>query len=162
MQRSAIKFAKFYDRAITNDPLTTKCITAAVLSVVGDSLAQTISHYRSEKTLATFTLDKARTLTFFVVGGAISAPLCHYWYNWLDTVPKLAMQYKPFANLGKWGSLGLKLCCDQVSSSSSSSSGSSSGSSSSSSSMLLISNFIYIIIFLFYFLYDIIHSYITL
>lgn len=107
-------FASRYDNLITKHPLRTKCATAAALAVIGDGIAQYVSYYRSTKKDSEFKLDKQRSLTFFLVGGFCAAPLFHFWYNWLDQLPRQAAKYKPFKNIGKWGTLGLKLAFDQV------------------------------------------------
>ena len=107
-------FASHYDNLITKYPLPTKCATAAGLAVLGDGIAQYISYYRGNKKGADFKLDMNRSLTFFLVGGFCAAPLFHYWYNWLDKMPQQATKLKPFRNIGKWGTLGLKLAFDQV------------------------------------------------
>ena len=110
----AKRFVTFYDHLLTEHPLSTKCTTAAILAVTGDSLAQAIGQYRSTGTMSGFKLDVDRSLTFCLAGGVVPALMFHPWYNWLDRLPKMLSLYKPLSNLGKFQTLAIKIGFDQV------------------------------------------------
>ncbi|KAG8466775.1 hypothetical protein KFE25_008154 [Diacronema lutheri] len=83
-------------------PMRTKMATSAVLSAVGDVLAQTL-----DKSVAAFSLR--RLLVLVSVNIFYFSPALHYWYNFFDVaVGKLKL--RP----GTWGSALAYLALDQL------------------------------------------------
>jgi hypothetical protein len=64
-----------YHDCLVQRPITTKALTSAIISALGDLLATWKGG--SPRNLR-------RTLAFFVFGGAVTGPVCHYWYGFLE------------------------------------------------------------------------------
>ncbi len=56
-------------------PIATKALTSAIISALGDLLATWKGG--SPRNLR-------RTLAFFIYGGAVTGPVCHFWYGFLE------------------------------------------------------------------------------
>lgn len=108
------RFVAVYDDAILRHPITTKCVTAALLALSGDGFAQVIAHYRQTGRVLDAELDVERAVTFCLAGGIIPALMFHPWYNWLDKLPQRLTVFKPFQNMSKWKNLAVKVAFDQV------------------------------------------------
>ncbi|CAH0483081.1 unnamed protein product [Peronospora belbahrii] len=88
------RFGQFYHYWLHKAPLTTKVLTAATLSGVGDRIAQRIEAIEASTTtdLAWEPIDKeesvspstARTLRMVVWGGLFTAPIMHTWFHIID------------------------------------------------------------------------------
>jgi hypothetical protein len=64
-----------YHDCLVQRPITTKALTSAIISALGDLLATWKGG--SPRNLR-------RTLAFFIYGGAVTGPVCHYWYGFLE------------------------------------------------------------------------------
>lgn len=84
-----------YDDALVRRPIATKALTSAVIAALGDLLATWKGG--SPKNLR-------RTLAFFVFGGAVTGPACHFWYGFLEAKLKRLQGARcvAFRGLG-WG-----------------------------------------------------------
>lgn len=65
-----------YHHSLVTHPLATKAVTSALISALGDILASSGSGGRGR--------SGRRTLGFFLFGGLITGPVCHYWYGFLE------------------------------------------------------------------------------
>ena len=79
--------------AIEKYPIRTKCITAFIIFVAADAVAQLIEHLlelhqnhipiRSRIALLHIKMDGIRTMRFGALG-LLGAPWSHYYFHWLD------------------------------------------------------------------------------
>jgi len=93
-----------YQRSTEQRPLVTKMASSFVVLGMGDLLAQSIETARG----TAHGWDKYRTLVYAVVGGTVSAPYLHFFYEWLEH--KL-----PLSNArSKWRALLGQLLLDQL------------------------------------------------
>ena len=65
----------WYSRVIDSHPLTVKCTTACLVSLVGDVAAKKIQRRED--------IDLAQTARFAGMNLVIVGPTLHYWYMWL-------------------------------------------------------------------------------
>lgn len=72
-----------YEDVLVLNPAVTKSITAAVVSFVGDLLAQAVENTR--KTHATKGYNFCRSLSLAAEGLFISGPLLHFAYDWFES-----------------------------------------------------------------------------
>ncbi|RYG65517.1 hypothetical protein EON64_11740 [archaeon] len=86
-----------YNRHLLLHPMRTKMLSSAVIAALGDFLLQ-IGVYVSQNyhtlSLGDFQFDSLRTLTFFLVSGLYGAPVTHYWFNYLNSLPFLQRRSK--------------------------------------------------------------------
>lgn len=87
----------FYIKLLDRYPLATKTATSAVITAIGDIIAQYIAGANK--------LDWRRVFALFIVGAALTAPLFHYVYEYLE----LAIP----ASRG-WRNVVAQLCVDQL------------------------------------------------
>ncbi|CAA0403727.1 hypothetical protein AtNW77_Chr5g0104191 [Arabidopsis thaliana] len=69
----------WYQALLSNSPVLTKAVTAALLNLVGDLICQLTINKTSS-------LDKKRTLTFTFLGLGLVGPTLHFWYLYLSKV----------------------------------------------------------------------------
>jgi hypothetical protein len=69
-----------YGTVLRNHPLTTKSVTAAILSCTGDAIAQ----FRSKGDDYTFQYDAKRGATFLAFGALYTGAFQHIWFNYLS------------------------------------------------------------------------------
>lgn len=70
---------KNYHAALNRNPLRTKMITSAIIATLGEIIATSLSKRKR---------DLRRTLAFLIYGGAITGPVFHWWYGWLERTCK--------------------------------------------------------------------------
>lgn len=90
-----------YLKALENRPIPTKMATAAVLSALGDVIAQSLSD-------GPFVLR--RMLVLVAVNVLYIAPLLHGWYNAFEWFTEKKLRLTP----GTWKCTLTMLCCDQL------------------------------------------------
>ena len=85
-------FTDWYMLQMEHHEMLTKCITAGILGIVGDIIAQGIERYldrgvvtTSDVLLLFSTLNKQRTLAMFC-DGLFTGPLLHYIFEFYDTL----------------------------------------------------------------------------
>lgn len=93
-----------YNLALSNNPYTTKIISSAIVSGLGDILIQYLTAYQAKTALK---LDFRRLSVFMTVGGLYIAPVIHLWFNYLEFLPLPA-------NLGKWTKSLIMIAADQT------------------------------------------------
>ena len=64
-----------YRTALEEKPLQTKAITSAIIAALGEIIATSTSGRKR---------NLRRTISFFIYGGAITGPVFHWWYGWLE------------------------------------------------------------------------------
>lgn len=69
-----------YGTVLRNHPVTTKSVTAAILSCTGDAIAQ----FRSKGDDDTFQYDAKRGATFLAFGALYTGAFQHVWFNYLS------------------------------------------------------------------------------
>lgn len=70
---------RLYVAALSRRPLVTKAVTASVLGMVGDAVAQMLARGQGEGGGH----DSRRTVAIGVMGIVFTGPLLHAWYGWL-------------------------------------------------------------------------------
>ena len=70
---------KSYHTSLTRKPLQTKIITSAIIATLGEIIATNRSQRKR---------DLRRTFAFLIYGGAITGPVFHWWYGWLERTCK--------------------------------------------------------------------------
>jgi len=68
----------WYSRKLDSHPITTKSISSAVITVLGDLLSQYIEAKHKKKR---FDWDALRTSRFGLMGLALVGPVIHFWYG---------------------------------------------------------------------------------
>ncbi|KAH7488119.1 peroxisomal membrane protein pxmp2 4-like protein [Phytophthora ramorum] len=68
-----------YQLALQTNPLRTKAVTSAGVAMLGEVLGHVLKY----KTLRG--LSPRQMLAFFLFGGAVTGPVLHYWYGYLET-----------------------------------------------------------------------------
>lgn len=91
--RSFFSFFEWYSKKLDSHPITTKCISAGLLSSIGSILAQMIEHRQEEQDKADsnntknlsrqkpFEIDLAQVSRFAFLNVVFVAPVLHHWYN---------------------------------------------------------------------------------
>ncbi|EGD80637.1 hypothetical protein PTSG_11693 [Salpingoeca rosetta] len=75
-----MRLVTWYTTMLKKHPLPTKTVTAAIIGLCGDLLAQNIQ--------GSFPLDWVRTTKFVLLQAAFVAPILHIWYNVLARAVK--------------------------------------------------------------------------
>ncbi|EWM30595.1 peroxisomal membrane protein 2 [Nannochloropsis gaditana] len=76
MKAELKRLLRAYHHCLVTRPVLTKALTSAVISALGDILASSGKGGRGR--------SGRRTLGFFLFGGLVTGPLCHYWYGLLE------------------------------------------------------------------------------
>lgn len=71
----AKRLLALYHDCLVQRPIATKAATSALISALGDLLAT----WKGGSPR-----NSRRTLAFFLFGGAVTGPVCHYWYGFLE------------------------------------------------------------------------------
>eukprot|EP00934_Nitzschia_sp_Nitz4_P006217 Nitzschia sp. Nitz4//scaffold147_size54853//14501//15436//NITZ4_006611-RA/size54853-processed-gene-0.10-mRNA-1//1//CDS//3329536675//6207//frame0 len=87
-------FFAWYSRQLDERPILTKCVSAGLISCVGNVLAQVITFQQeiseenptaaTKKTWNDFQVDKAQVGRFAFLNVAFVAPVLHHWYNFIN------------------------------------------------------------------------------
>jgi hypothetical protein len=77
--------AKLYCKSLSSAPILTNCLTASVLSVASDSIAQSVERSR-RSSIAPQKHDISRSFWMFAWGFTISGLLIHYWFVFLNSL----------------------------------------------------------------------------
>ncbi|KAG7372227.1 Mpv17 / PMP22 family protein [Nitzschia inconspicua] len=83
-------FFAWYSKKLDTHPVTTKCISAGLISSVGNILAQKITHLQKEeenelgRELEPFQLELAQVSRFSLLNMAFVAPVLHHWYQFIN------------------------------------------------------------------------------
>jgi len=94
-QRNSSGFFAWYSRRLDTHPITTKCVSAGLISSVGNILAQGITFYQEklsssdgevskEEIWKEFSIDPAQVGRFAFLNVTFVAPVLHYWYNFIN------------------------------------------------------------------------------
>ncbi|KAG2429068.1 hypothetical protein HXX76_011308 [Chlamydomonas incerta] len=85
-------FWVFYNTSLDAHPVLTKIATGVVGTILGDYLAQRLSHHHEEQAarsrgepVEAFVYDLGRTARLVVYGVVVSTPVGHLWFKFLDT-----------------------------------------------------------------------------
>ena len=98
----------WYLRKCSEDPLVTKSVSAALINLVGDVLAQHLEAFLSGDAMV---LNVRRMVTFFVCGLLYVGPFVHYWFEFLLRVGKAVEQRFHFS---KWKIVLTQVLTDQT------------------------------------------------
>lgn len=72
-----------YNNALQKYPISTKMITSGIIGMLGDSLIQNIGILKSPKEK----FDFRRLFVFNIVTCFYIAPVTHYWFEFLNSIP---------------------------------------------------------------------------
>ncbi|KAG2449968.1 hypothetical protein HYH02_000072 [Chlamydomonas schloesseri] len=85
-------FWAFYNTSLDAHPVLTKIATGVVGTILGDLLAQRLSHHHEEQAarsrgepVPAFVYDLGRTARLVLYGVVVSTPVGHLWFKFLDT-----------------------------------------------------------------------------
>jgi hypothetical protein len=91
---NGFSFFTWYSRKLDTHPITTKCISAALISSTGNILAQRITHYNQDDTKPdtadssseddVFHVDWDKVGRFAFLNVVFVAPVLHHWYQFID------------------------------------------------------------------------------
>ena len=89
-------FFEWYSKKLDSHPMTTKCISAGLISSIGSVLAQMIDHRQEQQHKANdnnsknlsrqqpFEVDLAQVSRFAFLNVVFVAPVLHHWYNMIN------------------------------------------------------------------------------
>jgi hypothetical protein len=82
-----------YNKLLEEQPILTKCLTSAGMSLSADLICQVGFSTEFAKGLyADIKIDWKRAIKFTAIGGVLVAPALHYWYGFLMTkIPGVSM-----------------------------------------------------------------------
>jgi hypothetical protein len=87
------KWFAWYSRKLDTHPIATKCISAGLVSCIGNMLAQGINHHQATNDLTTknvekekeeFQIDFSQVGRFAFLNVIFVAPVLHYWYGFIN------------------------------------------------------------------------------
>jgi hypothetical protein len=91
---NSFSFFTWYSRKLDTHPITTKCISAALISSTGNILAQRITHHNQDDTKPdtadssseddVFHVDWDKVGRFAFLNVVFVAPVLHHWYQFID------------------------------------------------------------------------------
>ncbi|KAL4560362.1 hypothetical protein LXL04_032512 [Taraxacum kok-saghyz] len=98
-----LKLWRWYQNCLAVHPLKTQVISSGVIWGLGDVAAQTVTHATAvkKKTLSKSEENKEllinwrRVATTSLFGMAFVGPVGHFWYEGLDRLLRLKLQYQP-------------------------------------------------------------------
>jgi hypothetical protein len=73
-----------YNQNLIDHPYVTKVISSAVIGGLGDVLVQIYVAFRKGTAVD---IDLRRLTVFSLVSGLYFAPVIHFWFNWLNSLP---------------------------------------------------------------------------
>mmetsp|Transcript_11811 Transcript_11811/g.21282 ORF Transcript_11811/g.21282 Transcript_11811/m.21282 type:complete len:348 (+) Transcript_11811:175-1218(+) len=89
-------FFAWYSKKLDTHPVATKCISAGLISSLGNILAQAITHHQELEKMdederkkhgdRPFQVNLAQVSRFAMLNVAFVAPVLHYWYNFINRV----------------------------------------------------------------------------
>jgi len=92
-------FFAWYSARLDTHPITTKCISAGLISSLGNVLAQGITYYQEKSEVSSdnddgkkdnmwkdFSVDAGQVGRFTFLNVIVVAPVLHYWYNFINRV----------------------------------------------------------------------------
>ena len=101
---SRFSFFEWYSKKLDTHPVTTKCISAGLISSLGNVLAQAITHREEQNKQASdpnnqhqlepkpFEVNVAQVSRFVLLNVAFVAPVFHHWYQFINrAVPGKSM-----------------------------------------------------------------------
>jgi protein Mpv17 len=107
----------FYEHLIIKYPKRTKSITAAVVYCSGDIIAQQIENSNINKpknvNVESKTFNYLRSFSMFTTG-IVDGFICHYWFNFIDTVPQLLKKHLANKKPSEMKIMSTKILFDQV------------------------------------------------
>ncbi|KAG2495218.1 hypothetical protein HYH03_006824 [Edaphochlamys debaryana] len=110
-------FWAFYCGALDSHPLITKVATGIVGTILGDYVAQRLSHNVEEQTARqggkpapAFQFDLLRTSRLCIYGAIVGTPVGHFWFQLLDTKVFPEAMTSPLAVLTKMSLDQLLMC----------------------------------------------------
>jgi peroxisomal membrane protein 2 len=87
---SSFSWFAWYSHKLDTHPITTKCISAGIISAIGNVLAQGISHYEEDnnrdnkRTNEEFHVDWKQVGRYAFLNVAFVAPVLHHWYEFIN------------------------------------------------------------------------------
>jgi hypothetical protein len=102
------RFYQWYLRKCSDEPLVTKSVSAAIINLIGDVLAQNFEAYLSGDALI---FNFKRMITFFLCGLVYVGPFVHFWYDFLFRLGNTVQKKFQFS---KWKIVLTQVFTDQT------------------------------------------------